>query len=139
MWPLDMKISHNYEYRIKYSETDMMGFVHHSNYARLYENARWELMRKLGIPYSEIEKQGIFMPVVSIESKFIKPLFYDDEIVIKTKITKLPTIKVEFEYNILSKSGNLLNSATVVCAFIDSKTQKVMRAPSFFINRLNAE
>ena len=131
-----MEISHEYKYRIKYSETDKMGFVHHSNYARLYENARWELMRSVGISYSDIEKQGILMPVVSIESKYIKPLFYDDEIIVTTTVLESPKVKIEFIYEILDKSGILHNSAKVVCAFIDENTHKVMRAPSFFIEKL---
>jgi len=131
-----MTLTHDYFFRAKYSETDKMGFVHHSNYIKYFENARWEMFRELGISYFKLEKEGYYMPVIEIESKFIKPVFYDDEIKITTIITKIPSVKMEFSFELSSKSGELLNRAKVVCAFIDSKTGKVRRAPNLLLEKL---
>lgn len=59
-------------FRVSYSDTDQMGFMHHSNYLRYYETARWELFRSLGITYSEIEKEGIILP--ALERALAKPV-----------------------------------------------------------------
>ncbi|MEN8138812.1 MAG: thioesterase family protein [Bacteroidota bacterium] len=127
---------HEYKFRVKYSETDKMGFVHHSNYVKYYENARWETMRQLGIPYSTIESKGIFMPVIKLESKFIKPAFYDDELTVTTTIKELSSVKISFQFNISNSSGNIINNAMVSCAFIDSESHKVRRTPEFILEKL---
>ena len=114
-----------------------MGFVHHSNYARFYENARWELFRELGIPNSEIEKLGIFIPVIAMDFKFTKPAFYDDEVTVVTTIKELPSVKMKFHYQLINSDNKIINSATVTCAFIDSKTSKVMRAPKSITETLS--
>ena len=64
-------------FKVSYSDTDQMGFMHHSNYFRYYETARWELFRSLGIPYHEIEEEDVILPVINASAKFIKPAFYD--------------------------------------------------------------
>ena len=76
-------------FRVSYSDTDQMGFMHHSNYLKYYETARWQLFKSIGIPYPEIEKEGIILPVINASLKFIKPAFYDQEIIINTRIKSL--------------------------------------------------
>lgn len=71
-------------FRVSYSETDQMGFMHHSNYFRYYETARWELFRSIGIPYPEIEEEDIILPVINASVKFLKPAFYDQKIRVDT-------------------------------------------------------
>ena len=122
-------ITHTYQIRINYSDTDKMGFVHHSNYVKIYENARWEMLRELGIPYSEIEAQGIFMPVIYMDFKFIKSAFYDDVLTVTTTISELPTSRIKFKFELKNEIGELINTANLSCAFIDSKTSRVKRVP----------
>jgi acyl-CoA thioester hydrolase len=76
-------IRHETRIWVNYSDTDQMGFVHHSNYVKYYENARWDAFRCLGLPYSKIEEADVLMPVIEMDLKFLKPAFYDDELVIK--------------------------------------------------------
>lgn len=71
-------------FRVSYSDTDQMGFMHHSNYFRYYETARWELFRSIGIPYPEIEEEDIILPVINASVKFLKPAFYDQKIRVDT-------------------------------------------------------
>lgn len=79
-------IENNTYFRVSYSDTDQMRFMHHSNYLRYYESARWELFRKLGIPYSELEKKDFILPVVSVSIKYLKPALYDQKIQITTTL-----------------------------------------------------
>jgi len=132
-------ISHTYQIRINYSDTDKMGFVHHSNYAKIYENARWETLREIGIPYSVIEEQGIFMPVIDMSFKFIKPAYYDDILTVTTKITEIPRSRIKFEFELKNDVGKIINVANLSCAFIDSKTSKVLRPPSVLVEILEKQ
>ena len=72
--------------RIRYSETDKMGYTYYGNYAQYYEIGRTELIRKFGITYKSLEDEGIMLPVLSLNIKYIKPSFYDDLLTIKTSI-----------------------------------------------------
>jgi len=131
-------ISHSYSIRINYSDTDKMGFVHHSNYARIYENARWELLRKLGVPYSKIESLGIFMPVIDMDFKFVKPAFYDEELTVNVRINGVPTSRIKFEFELINKNNDTINTANLRCAFIDSKTHKAVRVPRILQSKIES-
>lgn len=92
-------------YRITYSDTDQMGFMHHSNYLRYYETARWELFRNIGLPYTEIEDEGYIFPVVNVTIKYLKPALYDQEINIVTSISSLRGASLIFENSALIRKG----------------------------------
>nr|WP_319397883.1 thioesterase family protein [uncultured Carboxylicivirga sp.] len=117
-------------HRVGYAETDKMQFLHHSNYARLYENARWEYLRSLKLPYSTIEEKGIMMPVIAMDFRFIKPAIYDDELQIEVSIEKLTNVKISFKYATI-KNNETINTATVTLAFMHSETGKATRIPEF--------
>ena len=84
-------ISHQCKIRVLYPDTDKMGYVHHSNYARYCEKARWELLRELGITYKEIEDSGIMLPVVGMSFKYLKPAVYDELLRIETELKEIKT------------------------------------------------
>jgi acyl-CoA thioester hydrolase len=69
-------------FRVSYSDTDQMGFMHHSNYLKYLETARWKLFRHIGIQYSEIEKEGTILPVISVSIKYNHPAHYDQKILV---------------------------------------------------------
>ena len=73
--------------KVRYSETDQMGIVHHSNYLKFFELARIEWLEKLNLPYQKIEKNNIILPVVNCELKFIKPLVFGDTFKVKVRCT----------------------------------------------------
>lgn len=131
-------ISHSYKIRINYSDTDKMGFVHHSNYAKIYENARWELLRTIGIAYSEIESSGIYMPVIDMSFKFKKPAYYDDELTVVAKIIEIPRSRIKFEFALINTKGETINTAKLSCAFIDSISSKVLRAPENLLAKIES-
>lgn len=113
-----------------------MGFVHHSNYVKYYENARWESLRAIGINYCEIEKQGYFMPVISMNFEFIKPSFFDDELTIYTIIKDIPRARVRFDYEMYNQGNELINKACTILAFIDKENKKACLPPVFFQKQL---
>lgn len=97
-----------YERRVFYYETDNMGIVHHSNYIRWMEEARFDLVRKLGADYAEQEERGIIMPVTFASCKYLAPTHYDDLIRIVPKITLFNGIRLNFSYEIFDATANRL-------------------------------
>ncbi|WP_055446535.1 acyl-CoA thioesterase [Lacinutrix mariniflava] len=122
--------------RVRYAETDQMGVVHHGNYALYLEIARIEWLRKLGISYKKMEESGVGLPVVSLSVKYKKPIRYDDVITVKTMLTKAPSIRLEFDTEILNDFGEILSTANVVLVFLDLKTNKPSRPPKYFLDVL---
>jgi acyl-CoA thioester hydrolase len=74
---------HEFNVRVRYSETDQMGVVYH-NYAMYFEMGRVEWLRNLGISYKWMEESGIMLPVVSLNINYKKPARYDDLLKVKT-------------------------------------------------------
>lgn len=122
-------ITKSIKYRILYADTDKAGIVYYGTYARFYEMGRTELVRSLGYAYKELEDMGVIMPVVSLNAKYIKSLYYDDEITIETSIPKLPEARAVFITRIYNSEGELVNSAEVTLVFLDMETKKLTRAP----------
>ena len=85
---------HETKIRIRYGETDQMGYVYYGNYAQFFEIGRVEMLRSLGVSYASMEKQGIMLPVVDFSVKYIKPAYYDDLITIRTMIEEIPSVKI---------------------------------------------
>ena len=116
-------------FRIKYSDTDQMGIVHHSNYLKYFENARIAWLRHLGVSYKKIEQDGILMPVVSSSLQFIVPLYFDDEITIEIILTDVPKATLSFKYKIKNQINQLVCRGETKLAFLNSKTMKPVRVP----------
>ncbi len=89
-----------YKRKINYYETDRMGIVHHSNYIRYFEEARLDMMQKAGMDYREMEGMGLFLPVTFVECKYLMPLYFGEEIVVHTRMSKYNGIKMEVSYEI---------------------------------------
>lgn len=121
--------------RVSYSDTDQMGFVHHSNYLKYYETARWDLFRHLGIPYKEIEEAGILLPVVNVQIDYLKPAFYDEELVIETSILAMRGAKLVLGCKLFNEEQELINSARITLAFVNLHSRKPCK-PSAFIQKL---
>ncbi len=106
--------------RVRYVETDQMGYVHHSYYPVYFEMGRTELLRKSGISYREMEEAGIFFVVVKLEIKYIYPARYDDELILTTTLTRITRARIDHEYRLYRKSDNrLLAEAKTTLACVD--------------------
>ena len=122
--------------RVRYAETDPMGYVYYGNYAAYLEVARVELFRSLGIPYSEIEARGIWLPVSDFQIKYIKPGIYDELLEIHTFIKEIPGVKLKFEYEIFNQKEEKISTASTTLFFLDSEKNKVIKCPQFLMNLL---
>ncbi|MEW5807608.1 MAG: thioesterase family protein [Acidobacteriota bacterium] len=94
-------MAHNKTFvRVRYSETDKMGFVHHTHHLSWFEVGRTELLRELGCTYRDLEGQGIFMPVVEVGCRYRSPARYDDLLEIETELKEITYIRIRFEYQV---------------------------------------
>lgn len=91
------------EHRVGYAETDAMAIVHHSNYIRWFEMGRNYLLRRIGYPYSELEKMGIWMPVIGVSCQYKSPSVFDEVVVIRCWVEKLKGASVYLAYEVLSR------------------------------------
>ena len=125
--------------RIHYALTDQMGIVYHGHYAQFYEIGRTEAIRQLGYTYKDIEAMGIIMPVVHLQSKFLRPAKYDDLITVKTSLREIPTDhKVIFHSEIYNEAGQLLNAGDVTLYFMEAARMKRCDMPAQLKGKLIA-
>ena len=125
-----MSTEHELQIRVRYSETDAMGFLHHGNYFSFFEMGRTELLRSRGGNYRLMEESGLFMVVVSVECKYRKPARYDDVLTLKTRVARMTPAKIEHEYR-LYRDAELLTEARSVLACVD-RTGTPQRIPEVF-------
>jgi len=123
--------------RVRYAETDQMGVVYHSNFFLYYEVSRAESIRQLGFTYADMEKMGVIMPVVEVQSKFLRPALYDDLLTVKTNLKELPIHhKIEFHHEICNENGELLATGKIILYFMEAKTMKRATIPAELRKRL---
>lgn len=123
--------------RIRYAETDPMGYAYYGYYAMYYEVARVESLRQLGMTYKELEALGTMMPVLENNSKYYSPALYDDEIKIVTCIRNKPSVRIKFEYDIYNGAGKLIHQGETLLAFVNKKSGKPCRPPDVFMRLLH--
>ena len=122
--------------RVRYGETDPMKYVYYGNYVEYLEVARVELFRSIGISYNEIENRGIWLPVSEYSIKYLKPAFYDEELVIHTFIEKIPGVKIEFRYEIFNSENIKITDSKTTLFFLDAQTRKIIKCPDFLMEMI---
>ncbi len=100
-------MKHETKIRVQYYETDSMGIVHHSNYIRYFETARTEMMRAYGMSYDDMEKAGVWMPVLSVTAEYKMPALYDEVISLFCWVEKLRGASVDLAYEVRGEDGRL--------------------------------
>ena len=133
---LKKMFTHAIQLRVRYAETDQMGYVYYGNYATYLEVARVETMRAFGISYKALEDEGMMMPVLEYKTKYIRPAKYADLLTVTIFIKSMPTARILFEYEIKNEAGILLNVAETTLVFIDMNTNKPCAVPDNFKNML---
>ncbi len=123
--------------RVRYSETDKMGFCYYGNYAAFLEIGRVELLRERKIVYRELEALGILLPVSELHINYLYPAKYDDLLRVETTIMELKGARIFFSYEIFNEKEILVLTATTTLVFVDSKTLKPIAAPSFISDALS--
>lgn len=114
---------------MRYAETDKMGYCYYGNYASFLEIGRVESLRSLGISYKSLEDNGIMLPVSEFQIKYFSPAYYDDMLLIETKITAIKGVRIYFDYFIYNDNQKLVASAMTSLVFIDSITKKPVAPP----------
>jgi acyl-CoA thioester hydrolase len=115
--------------QVRYDEVDKMGYVYHGNYARY---------RKVGICDRELESQNIILPVIEMNIRYIKPVYYDDLITIRTKLLEMPQTRMKFQHEVINQDDEIINIANSTLVFVDSNTRKPMIIPEIMLNKLEA-
>ncbi len=129
-------ITNELKLRVAYSDTDRMGTVHHSNYAKYYELARWELLRSIGVPYQSIEDAGIMCPVISMRFKFRKTTRYDEKLTVRTTLKAIKGVRIWFTYLLYNEKEELINEAETELAFVGLNDWKPCLPPGFLIEAI---
>lgn len=122
--------------RVRYGETDQMGYAYYGFYAMYYEVARVESLRHLGLTYKSIEAQGIIMPVLENKSKYIAPAYYDQLLRIVCTIREKPGVRIRFEYEIFNEQNKLIHVGETLLVFVDRKTSKPCQPPEAMVEVL---
>jgi len=134
---MEIVYSHSTKIRVRYSETDQMGYCYYGNYAQYFEIGRVEALRHLNISYKEMEKDGIMLPVSDFQVNYKKPALYDDELVITTHISSLEGCRLTFNYEIKNEENQIITTASTVLVFVSKETMKTISPPNNIINLLN--
>ena len=116
-------------FRIRYTETDQMGFAHHSHYLNYFEMARIEWLNSIGFSYAELEQSCVVMPVVSANINFKSPAFFDDPLRIKLTIEKIPRASIKIDYVIVDESEKEIANGSTTLAFLNRETNRPIRCP----------
>ena len=129
--------THEAQKRVRYGETDQMGYLYYGRYADLYEIGRVEMLRSLGLTYKDMEEnERIMMPVASMEMRYLRPAKYDEMLTIRTSLRQLPEKDIVFQTEILNEIGKVVNAGTVRLVFVDMNTKKTIPAPGFLLEKL---
>ena len=121
------------EIRVRYCETDAMGYLHHGNYANYFEVARTELLREQGGCYRDLEDAGYFLVVAELETKFRRPARYDDLLAVTTTTEQVSAVKLVHRYEV-RRENELLTEGRSVLACVDRNGQ-IQRMPDEVVSR----
>lgn len=125
----------NYRHKIQYYETDKMGITHHSNYVRIMEETRVDMMEKMGYGYDRMEAEGVMSPVMSVSLEYKKPTTYPDIVEVELRVANMGHYKITFDYR-MTVGGVLVCHATSMHCFLDSATGRPVvieeRFPEFY-------
>ena len=127
---------HTTKLRVRYGETDQMGYMYYGNYAEFYEVGRVEMLRSLGMTYRSMEESGVMMPVLEMKCKYLKPARYDEEIRIRVMMDKMPGVKIHFRYELYNEQDELIHIGETLLVFVNMQTTRPCMPPTDFMERL---
>lgn len=122
--------------RVRYAETDQMGFVYYGNYAQYLEIGRVEALKSVGLSYRKLEESGYMLPVKDLKIEYFKAALYDDELTIYTEVREMPSNKIVFNYQIKRDEELLIVAETTL--FFMNKEGRACRPPQFFLDHMKA-
>lgn len=128
---------HEVKVRVRYAETDKMGYLYYGHYPKYYEIGRVEAMRDLGVRYLDLEEtEKIMMPVMSLNMRYVRPAYYDELLTVKTIIRRLPTQTITYNHEVYKENGELVNGGSVKLCFVDMETNETVNVPNSLLEKL---
>jgi len=124
---------HTVSLRVRYGETDQMGYCYYGNYASYFEVGRVETLRKLGHSYKELEDSGVMLPVSHFEIDYLRPAYYDDELFVTTLIKELKGTRLFFEYEIHNAKSDLICKGKTTLVFVKKENMRPIAPPTSFV------
>lgn len=121
--------------RIRYGETDQMGYCYYGNYAQFYEIGRVEALREMGFSYRALEESGIMLPVLDFKIKYLKPAFYDDRLTVRTTVQEIKGARILFTYEMFNEKNEKINFGETTLVFISKETGKPCSPPEDLMKR----
>jgi len=121
--------------KVRYCETDQMGLVHHGSYVNYFEEARISWISNLGFSYGEMEKSGIILPVSKLNINYLRPAYFENDLVVNVELAELPTSRLIFNYTITNKDEVVVTGTTVL-AFLNKETKKPVRCPDYMLEKV---
>lgn len=131
-------IKHRTGIRVRYADTDQMKMVYYGKYFEYFEQARSELLRSIGLPYSDVEKSGIFLPVIEAYARYRRSARYDDLITVESTVDEMPVTRIRITYKIFGEGEEeALVEGYTVHSFVNVETGRPTRAPEQFLQVLH--
>jgi len=131
--------SHDFHKRVRYGETDQMGYLYYGHYPAYYEIGRVEMLRSLGFTYRALEDEHrVMMPVMSLQMRFVRPARYDELLTIRTTLRKMPDRFITFHVDIFNEKNKLVNGGSVKLCFVDMDTNKTVPVPTVLGSKLES-
>ncbi len=127
---------HSTSIRVRYADTDQMGYMYYGNYAEFYEVGRVEMLRSLGLTYRSMEESGIIMPVTELKCKYLKPALYDEEITVKVTMETMPSVRIHFRYELFNEKKELINIGETMLVFINQEKNRPCLPPADFLEKI---
>jgi acyl-CoA thioester hydrolase len=133
---MDLNFSNTITIRVRYGETDRMGYCYYGNFAQYFEVGRVEALREIGFTYLDMENTGYLLPVSEFQVKYISPAFYDDLLFVNTNLIEISGPKLYFEYEIKNKEDKIICIASTTLVFVSKDTMKPISPPKDFLGAL---
>jgi acyl-CoA thioester hydrolase len=128
---------HETKVKVRYAETDQMGVVYHGNYAQYYEIARTECFEACsGMTYASMEANGVMLPILELQAKYLKPAFYNQVLTIKCFVRDLPSVRLKLDYEIYNEENELINIGKTTLVFVDRVTRRPCAPPEDFMKNV---
>jgi acyl-CoA thioester hydrolase len=123
--------------RVRYIETDQMGIVHHANYAQYYELARTECFEACsGMSYATMEAEGVMLPILELQSRYLKPAYYNQILTIKSIVNTIPSVRLNVDYEIYNEANELINTGKTTLVFVNKETRRPCQPPESFMKNV---
>lgn len=124
--------------RVRYGETDQMGYCYYGNYAQYLEIGRVEALRSIGIRYKSLEEEGIMLPVLDLQIKYISPAKYDDLLTIETTIQEVKGSRIFFTYKIYNEFEKEIVLAQTTLVFVSKESMRPIKAPESILKAIES-